>query len=198
MPKHFTYSLLVKLRHPPSPFPSLSKMKKAVSFLKQIGTVLAALLKAKTLGVKSKARLMFFDLLRNKKLLMSAISGKIQALKGQVKGGHGGEGYGKAIVMYDAAREEVPPSPGLMEPLEYVEEEDYSDLTHCLFDIDEDDSTSSVVDLVPSPRDDGLYFNIEDEIDHVADVFIRRFRREMRLQMQDSPRRYQEMFDTST
>ncbi|CAL9162827.1 unnamed protein product [Musa hybrid cultivar] len=179
MPKHFTYSLLVKLRHPPSPFPSLSKMKKAVSFLKQIGTVLAALLKAKTLGVKSKARLMFFDLLRNKKLLMSAISGKIQALKGQVKGGHGGEGYGKAIVMYDAAREEVPPSPGLMEPLEYVEEEDM------------------VVDLVPSPRDDGLDFNIEDEIDHVADVFIRRFRREMRLQMQDSPRRYQEMFDTS-
>ncbi|URD94644.1 hypothetical protein MUK42_31029 [Musa troglodytarum] len=174
-------------------------MKKAVSFLKQIGTVLAALLKAKTLGVKSKARLMFFDLLRNKKLLMSAISGKIQALKGQVKGGHGGEGYGKAMVMYDAAREEVPPSPGLMEPLEYIEEEDYPDLTHCLFDMDddeEDDSISSVVAFVTSPRDDGLDFNIEGEIDHVADVFIRRFRREMRLQMQDSPRRYQETFDT--
>ncbi|XP_074573868.1 uncharacterized protein LOC141830320 [Curcuma longa] len=133
-------------------------MKKGavVSLLKQIGTVVAAMV------LKAKPRAMLLGLLPNKKLLStSAISGRI---------------LGK--VEYD---DEIS-----------TEEDEY--LSHCLFDLDDDagggeeglsddHDACSAIDLVRSSREDGgAEFVLEDEIDHVADVFIRRVRSQMMLQ----------------
>ncbi|URE19672.1 hypothetical protein MUK42_10797 [Musa troglodytarum] len=169
--------------------------------LMQMGIVLAALLKAKTLAVKNKAgltktRLAFLGMLSKRKVLASAVSNKIHALKGHDGGGGSGqalEGYSKAMVMYNAAgEEEVFSSPAdHRESLEHVEEDEYPDCG--LDDEDEDDelmdSPCSAMDLVRSSEEDGLEFNLEGEIDRAADVFIRRFRREMRLQAQESPKK---------
>ncbi|CAL9194744.1 unnamed protein product [Musa hybrid cultivar] len=176
MPKHF--------------FSSLPKNEEGCFFPWQMSIVLAALLKAKTLAVK-KTRLMFLGMLSKRKVLASAISNKIHAPKGHDRGGGSGHalgGYSKAIVMYNAAREEVFSSPAdHRESLEYVEEDEYPDLAHTLYDLDDEliDNPCSVMDLVRGSGEDGLEFNLENEIDHVADVFIRRFRREMRLQEQE-------------
>ncbi|CAL9104161.1 unnamed protein product [Musa textilis] len=177
------------------------KMNKAVSFLRQMGIVLAALLKAKTLAVKNKAgltktRLAFLGMLSKRKVLASAVSNKIHALKGHDGGGGSGhalEGYSKAMVMYNAAgEEEVFSSPAdHRESLEYVEEDEYPDCGSDDEDEDDElmDSPCSAMDLVRSSEEDGLEFNLEGEIDRAADVFIRRFRREMRLQAQESPKK---------
>ncbi|OVA09726.1 Protein of unknown function DUF761 [Macleaya cordata] len=81
------------------------------------------------------------------------------------------------------------------------DDEKYPDLTHSLFDSDGDefdDQTGSVIDLVRNAKEeDGENFSLEDEIDHVADLFIRRFHRQMRLQKQESFKRYQEMLERS-
>lgn len=180
-------------------FSSLPKNEEGCFFPWQMSFVLAALLKAKTLAVK-KTRLMFLGMLSKRKVLVSAISNKIHALKGHDRGGAAGHalgGYSKAIVMYNVAREEVFSSPAdHRESLEYVEEDEYPDLAHTLFDLDDEDEDDelidnpcSVMDLVRGSGEDVLEFNLENEIDHVADAFIRRFRREMRLQEQESPKK---------
>ncbi|XP_008812133.2 uncharacterized protein LOC103723100 [Phoenix dactylifera] len=180
---------------------------RASTFFKQVVSILVTIVRTKSMAVKSKTsslktRLIIFGLFRNKKLLRSAISHKIHALMGQEKGSVGGQGledYSKAIVLSNAAENEVH-----TESMEYDEDDDYPDLTHSLFDLNDDgndddlvDRTSSVIDLVRNSRDDASDFNLEDEIDHVADVFIRRFHRQIKLQKQESIRRYQEMLERS-
>ena len=72
-------------------------------------------------------------------------------------------------------------------------DEKYPDLTHCLFD-SELDFDGSVIDKVKNSKEEaGQEFKLEDEIDHVADLFIKRFRRQMILQKQDSIKRHQEI-----
>ncbi|XP_015696651.1 uncharacterized protein LOC102705659 [Oryza brachyantha] len=47
-------------------------------------------------------------------------------------------------------------------------------------DDNEDDDEPSVIDIIRSSREDeGLEFNLDDEIDHAADMFIRRIRSRM-------------------
>lgn len=176
--------------------------KKPSSFLKQIFSFLTTIIKAKTMAMKSKtsaikARLLIFNLLRNKKVLMSAINHKIHAIMG--------ENYCKAIVLYNNAAKKVSTNISRMEDDELNEEDeedDYPDLRHSLFELededeDEDDElvngAGSVIDFVRNSREDGNGFCLEDEIDHVADVFIRRFHRQMRIQKQESFKRYREM-----
>ncbi|RWW14507.1 hypothetical protein BHE74_00013180 [Ensete ventricosum] len=187
---------------------------RAPSALKRIYSVVVAMVKAKSMAVKSKTsalktRLLVLGLLHNKKVLMKAINHKIHALMGQERGeggAHSADEQNKAIVLYDAAaKNEALPSPTSAEP-SYCDDDDddnYPDLRHSLFDMeDEDDeelvnTTGSVVDLVRNSREDGSEFSLEDEIDHVADVFIRRFHRQMRLQKLESFKRYQEMLQRS-
>lgn len=141
---------------------------------------------------------------------MSAISHKIHALMGQEKedgpeGAQSGEDYDKALVVYNAAKDEASPDQngtGFVEPEEGGD--DYPDLRHSLFDMeDEDDDdelgngTGSVVDLVKNSREDGADFSLEDEIDLVADVFIRRFHKQMKMQKLESFKRYREMLERS-
>ncbi|XP_042397324.1 uncharacterized protein LOC121987655 [Zingiber officinale] len=137
-------------------------MKKgAVSLLKQIGTVVAAMV------LKAKPRVTLLGLLPNKKLLMRTISGRFS---GRI--------------------------PGKVEYVDESEEDEY--LNHCLFDLeddaddgnggeegrsDDDHDACLAINLVRSSREDGgAEFILEDEIDNVADVFIRRVRSQMMLQ----------------
>ncbi|XP_020574424.1 uncharacterized protein LOC110020610 [Phalaenopsis equestris] len=194
-----------------------SRMRgKASAIMKQTFSFIATMAKVKSIIATSrssaiKARLLIFGLLRNKKLLMSAINHRIHALMRQEKGKHtqNEEDYSKAIVLYNNAAEEEALNARHMEILEQREiedeDDDYPDLRHSLFDLeDEDDDddelmngTGSVIDLVRNLREDGKEFRLEDEIDLVADVFIRRFHRQMKIQKQESFKRYREMLERS-
>ncbi|KAL5571331.1 hypothetical protein UlMin_020928 [Ulmus minor] len=82
-------------------------------------------------------------------------------------------------------------------------EEKYPDLTHTLFEEDDDDDLAvagggSVIDLVKNSKEEaGEEFRLEDEIDQVADLFIRKFHRQIRYQKQQSFKRYKEMLQRS-
>ncbi|KAJ0973501.1 hypothetical protein J5N97_021460 [Dioscorea zingiberensis] len=199
-------------------------MKKASAFIKEMFSVIAGIVKAKSMAVKSKtsamkSRLILFGLLRNKKVLMSAISHKIHALMGMEKDGETGtdsasaEDYNKALVLYNAAKNEAPPSTSNTETLEYTGGEDgdgdgddddddsYPDLRHSLFDLEDeeddglDNGTGSVIDLVRNSKEDASDFRLEDEIDNVADLFIKRFHKQMRMQKLESFKRLSQFFN---
>ncbi|OMO99256.1 hypothetical protein COLO4_13404 [Corchorus olitorius] len=193
--------------------------------------------KAKTLALKSKTkaiktRLVIFSLLQNKKLLMTSISQKLNALMGHnndhdtkleledhVSGDHGDEQQRQAaIVLYNRKNamwvpsKSAPPQTAdetaaeIQMALQAEDEEDedkYPDLTHSLFESEEmefqQNPGGSVIDIVKHSKEDkGEEFRLEDEIDRVADLFIRRFHRQMRLQKQLSLKRHQdEMLETS-
>lgn len=86
----------------------------------------------------------------------------------------------------------------------------YPDLTHSLFDSADDDDeldqlvlqgdpNASVIDLVRNSKGEGgENFSLEAEIDHVADLFIMKFHKKMRMQKLESFKRYQEMLERST
>jgi len=185
---------------------SASKMRnKTPTFLKQVFTVIVTMVKAKTMTLRNKAsamktRLLLFRLLQSKKILMSAISRKIHALMGHEISQSTKENS-KAIVVCNAEKDEAPPSLPYIEAAVSDEDDDYPDLRHSLFDEDDDDElangTDSVIDLVRNTREDGSDFNLEDEIDHVADLFIKRFHRQMKMQRLESLKRYQEMLERS-
>ncbi|KAK9103999.1 hypothetical protein Scep_020843 [Stephania cephalantha] len=87
------------------------------------------------------------------------------------------------------------------------EDDKYPDWTHSMFDEDDDDddvdgqlgcSSTSVIELVRNAKDkEGEEFRLEDEIDHVADLFIRKVHRHIRLEKQQSLKRFQEMLQRS-
>ncbi|URE46888.1 hypothetical protein MUK42_15039 [Musa troglodytarum] len=182
---------------------------RASSFLKQMCSAVVAMVKAKSMAVKSKTsalktRLLVLELLRSKKVLMKAINHNIHALMGQEKGAggpHSAEDHDKAIVLYDAAKNAALTNPTNTEPMYcYDDDDDYPDLRHSLFDLEEEEdddelgnATGSVIDLVMNSKEDGSEFRLEDEIDHAADAFIKRFHRQMRMQKLESFKRYQEM-----
>lgn len=202
----------------------INKMKsKASTFLKQMVSTIVAAIKSKSTAVRVKTsalktRLLIFGILRNKKLLMTAINHKIHAIMGQQeaaadgdKDGSGqqgtdedGGGRNKAIVLYK------PPSYSFSSELgaheaEVEDSDDY--LTHSLFaeEDDEDElvnAPGSVIDVMRDARErevgDGAEFSLEDEIDNVADVFIRRMHRQLKLQKLDSFKRFCEMLERST
>ncbi|XP_073007071.1 uncharacterized protein [Typha latifolia] len=183
---------------------------KASSFLKQVFSAIMTVVKAKSMALKSKTsamkiRLFIFELHRNKKVLMRAINHKIHAIRSH-ESEQSTEKSNKAVVVYSAERNEAQPTHLQAEPVECVED-DYPDLTHSLFndeeedDDDDDDSladtTGSVIDMVRNSKEEGSTFILEDEIDHVADVFIRRFHKQMKMQKLESFKRYKEMMERS-
>ncbi|CAD6263998.1 unnamed protein product [Miscanthus lutarioriparius] len=200
---------------------------KASTFLKlkQMVSAIVAAVKSKSTAVRVKTsalktRLLIFGILRNKKLLMTAINHKIHAIMGQQEaagdGGNNNDGGGgggrKAIVLYqppasysfssELGSHEVEP-----QEKEVEDSDDY--LTHSLFAEEEDDeedelvnAPGSVIDVMRDAREreagEGAEFSLEDEIDHVADVFIRRIHRQLKLQKLDSFKRLCEMLERST
>lgn len=196
---------------------------KASVFLKQIITLLSSMAKAKTMAIKTKAnaakaRLIMFSLLKNKKVLMDTVSHKIHNLLGHHdKASNQGDDEGdegddegdesRAIVHYNAIANEYSHAAdsSRLHTIEDEEEDDnndkYPDLRHFLFDEDEnfDDikAGGSVVDIVKNSKVDGEDFKLEDEIDQVADLFITRFHKQIRLQKVESFKRYKDMLERS-
>ncbi|MBA0620939.1 hypothetical protein Godav_006604 [Gossypium davidsonii] len=200
---------------------------KATGLLKQIIAGLTTMAKAKTMALKSKTkaiktRLVIFSLLQNRKFLMSSFSEKLNALMGhnaknskELEDDDCGDQQSQAIVLYNSNNAMWLPSTAETKYDDQEEEEEYGDgdeaeaeagekypdLTHSLFESGEmelGDPGSSVIDIVKNSKTDkGEEFRLEDEIDRVADLFIKRFHRQMRLQKQLSLKRRQEMMETS-
>ncbi|CAL5017402.1 unnamed protein product [Urochloa decumbens] len=193
--------------------------------LKQMVSAIVAAVKAKSTAVRVKTsalktRLLIFGILRNKKLLMAAINTKIHAIMGQHQeqqdpdqaaaiAGDADEDK-KAIVLY------TPPSYNFSSELgaheveaaaqeeEEQEESDDEYLSHTLFAEEEEEdelvsAPGSVIDVMRGAREreggEGAEFSLEDEIDQVADVFIRRIHRQLKLQKLDSFKRLCEMLE---
>ncbi|CAK7348169.1 unnamed protein product [Dovyalis caffra] len=204
--------------------PSITMKNKASGILKRIMSVLTSMAKAKTLALKSKTnalrtRLIVFSLLRNKKIMMSSITQKLHALMGQHDKDQEAESeyldQSKDLVLHNHNSLSSLPNSTHTELMENVAEDDrdniigydceearddderYPDLTHSLFeseDLEFEDAGGSVIDMVKNSKQEGEMFSLEDEIDHVADLFIKKFHRQMMLQKQLSmKRRYHDM-----
>lgn len=201
-------------------------MKSRVSrIVKQIIAALGSIAKAKGMALKSKTtalktRIVIFSLLRDKKIMMSSVSHKLQALMGhhdhQKKHSDHGEqqlvdddddgDQSNSLVVY-SIKANPTNGQGHVGYLEYEDEDEnkYPDLTHSLFELEdteieeEEDPRASVIDIVKNSKEEaGEEFKLEDEIDHVADLFIKRFHRQMLFQKQQSLKRYRDMLLTST
>ncbi|OAY52608.1 hypothetical protein MANES_04G096800v8 [Manihot esculenta] len=184
-------------------------LKRVTLVLASMAKAKTLALKTKTHALKT--RLMIFSLLRDKKILMSSIPHKLHSIMGHHKHDkdeeHGGDDNNnagdrsKAIVLHNQSFMSLP-SPTQIELLQYSDPDDkldniygyeeddaekFPDLTHSLFeykDMEFEDPGGSVIELVKNSKKEGEEFRLEDEIDHVADLFIKRFHRQMRMQMQ--------------
>ncbi|KNA03965.1 hypothetical protein SOVF_204150 [Spinacia oleracea] len=173
-----------------------------------------------------RVRLLVFSLMKGKKLSLGTLSTKIQALLDRKRNDKimaeeeislddiddEDDDQNKAIILYNTnmasessttTDHELAPSEKrelLLEYYgrdEYYDDDKYPDLTHSLFD-EEDEHEGSIIDMVKNSKEnEGQDFKLEDEIDHVADLFIKRFRRQMLLQKWDSFKRIQEMLGRS-
>ncbi|KAJ1388825.1 hypothetical protein SESBI_38809 [Sesbania bispinosa] len=192
---------------------------RAYGILKQV----IAGLNSKTLALKSKtnaikARLIIFSLLMNKRYVMSSISDKFQSFLGHHSHyptkeecllGDGSSDNNKFSNHNDAHSYEAVSNPS--EKTQVVLEEKYQSGCDCesyyMYDGEEDDGDGkfdsaedldliggSVIDLVKNSKEEaGKEFEMEDEIDHMAELFIKKFRRQILLQKQDSlKKRYHE------
>ncbi|KAK3412908.1 hypothetical protein EUGRSUZ_I01568 [Eucalyptus grandis] len=172
---------------------------KGSGFLQHILGFLASVTKAKALALKSKtnalkARLLLLSLLRNRPLVVDSISHKLRNLLGpRQPGGSRGDGDGDgdgAVVVY---------ADGMARELARGEEEDkYPDLAQSLSELEDlEDRGGSVIDQVKNSKQEGEDFVLENEIDRVADLFIRRFYRQIMMQKQLSLKRFNEALDRS-
>ncbi|GJN21128.1 hypothetical protein PR202_gb08578 [Eleusine coracana subsp. coracana] len=214
-------------------------MKKASKYLKQLFSTIVAVVKARSMAVGTKAgslrtRLLVLSIMRNKKLLLSAIQNKIHAIINAVasrshhgSGGvdddrdgagehaHGGDGYQhllascrkkaavlqnlpsfvvdqetRAVVLLSSlpsfALEREGSGSFARSPLAGGEE--------AAGDNDNDNGEKSQL-VVDNAAEGGAEFRLEDEIDRVADVFIRRFHDQMKLQKLESFKRFCEMLE---
>ncbi|KAK8659587.1 hypothetical protein V6N13_029786 [Hibiscus sabdariffa] len=184
----------------------------ASGLLKQIMAGLTTMAKAKTMAIKTKTkaiktRLVIFSLLQNRKLLMSSFSDKLNALMGRhnhkidkelvedhvsASASASGDQQTQSIVLYNSSCSNamwVPTTPQTKydDGAETMEEK-YPDLRHSLFESEEMELMepgASVIDMVKNSKEEkGEEFRLEDEIDRVADLFIKRFYRQMRMQKQ--------------
>ncbi|CAF1715768.1 unnamed protein product [Brassica oleracea var. botrytis] len=174
-------------------------MKKAAALMKQIVAFLSSVAKAKSIAVKNKTRLTVLSLVRHKKLGFRSISNKIHNLLGHSDQDQDRD-ESKAVILYKSGASTV----AHHESYDVLEEESdkYPDLRHTLFEGEEDFGEleeGSVIDMVKnSKEEEGESFKLEDEIDHVADLFISRFHKQMKLQKLLSFKRYQEMLARGT
>ncbi|PIN12144.1 hypothetical protein CDL12_15251 [Handroanthus impetiginosus] len=195
---------------------------KGAKLVKQIISMISCVSRAKCMAIRSKtdamkARLMVTTLTvlsKKKKFSISAISGKInEAIDGIFN--HGGKDTdfseeevvtNNAIVLYN--KNSGAATATATKISDDVDEDDkYPDLRHSLFDeeeeqeladlLDDPNSSMSAIDIVKNSKENAENFNLEDEIDQVADLFITKFHKRMRLQKLLSFKRYQQMMERS-
>lgn len=201
-------------------------LKRVMSVLASMAKAKTLALKSKTNALRT--RLIIFSLLGNKKIMMSSITEKLHSLMGQHERDQEEAleleclDQNKALEFHNHFNSMSPllVNPTHTELMENIvaedgqdniigygfeeagdDEEKYPDLTHSLFDsegVEFEDSVVSVIDMVKNSKQEGETFSLEDEIDHVADLFIKRFHHQMRLQKQQSMKRYQEMLQGAT
>ncbi|KAK6139090.1 hypothetical protein DH2020_027170 [Rehmannia glutinosa] len=191
---------------------------KGARLVKQIISVVSCVTKSKCMAIRNKtdamkARIMITALtvLSKKK----SISAKINDAMDHVirlnnkDGSNNSDEQSKAIVLYNNNKA-AGSSSGCWEA-EYDDDDDdddkYPDLTHSLFDeedkeiadlLDDPNASISAIDIVKNSKDEnGESFNLENEIDEVADLFITKFHKRMRLQKLLSFKRYQQMMERS-
>jgi hypothetical protein len=196
-------------------------LKRIISTLSSMAKAKSLSLKSKTRAIKT--RLIIFSLLNKKKFLMSSLSHSIRQKKSSISHklhtllGHqyhdkhsDDENQSKAIALFDgniinAMIHESLPRQTRTELLEEKEhgcgdeaddEEDdvkYPDLTHSL--VEDPGLGGSVTDLVKTSKEGaaGEEFSLEDDIDRVADLFIKRFHSQMLMQKQLSLERCHDM-----
>ncbi|KAL4352764.1 hypothetical protein GQ457_06G042780 [Hibiscus cannabinus] len=173
------------------------KNKPSVLLKQMLSSVLAnSIAKAKSMAAKgklnaAKARLIISTLLKSKKaVFLGSISTNIHGLLGDEQ------------EQDDQSKAVVPYSFDFASNYGDVDDEDkYPDLTHSLFDEESELEAAtrggSIVEMVRNSKEEGEDFHLEDEIDHVADLFITRFYKQMRLQKLLSFKRHQEMMERS-
>ncbi|XP_061370285.1 uncharacterized protein LOC133313003 [Gastrolobium bilobum] len=191
-------------------------VKQIIAALSSMAKSKTMALKSKTNAIK--ARLIIFSLMKNKKFLMNSITEKFHSFLGHHSESNEdcilehGRDNSRAIVVYNnnAHSYEALPNPNETQVMEKIDQDEYEscyynygggyddddkypDLTHTLFDSEDLDLGASVIDLVKNSKEEaGQEFKLEDEIDHVADLFIKKFRRQMILQKQESLKRKRE------
>ncbi|XP_031737862.1 uncharacterized protein LOC116402536 [Cucumis sativus] len=190
---------------------------KASILLKKITSVLSAIAKAKSMAINTKfsatkARLLMLSMVKSKKILLDSLSHKIHNILGH-DNNHDDDvdDHSKAIILYDATNAHASQyqASGSVAMAAEVEEEDdkYPDLTHSMFneedDYDMDDAKlkaagGSIIDMMRNSKEEGEEFKLEEEIDEAADLFIKRFRKQIRMQKLESFKRLQEMLARGT
>jgi Cotton fibre expressed protein len=191
----------------------------ASKFFKNLFSVVATLVKNKSIAVKTKTaglktRLLLLGLVNNKKVLMTTISNKMHVLLSHEKDQQSSSTRTHTAASFKAYEGAMVPRRALTDKVgthDYFKDMDfglfeegddeYPDLTHSLFNLDEEDNegsdlelaSGSVTDMVKSSRTDPSSFNLEDNIDLVADVFIRKVLKQRRLEKQDSFDKSQEI-----
>lgn len=153
------------------------------------------------------------SMVKSKKILLDSLSHKIHTILGHddIRDDDDADNHSKAIVLYDAANAHSSQyqASGSVAMAAEVEEEDdkYPDLTHSMFneedDYDMDDAKlqaagGSIIDMMRNSKEEGEEFKLEEEIDEAADLFIKRFRKQIRLQKLESFKRLQEMLARGT
>lgn len=191
------------------------KIEEAPSVVKQEWSVLSGLLKSKSSSVKGKAAHVMkskvavlghiknkkiFGLIKSKKIF-GAISGKMNSLFGhEEKQRQYSSDNNMALMAYHASQ---PDDERFCEVLQQCEP-GLECLVNALLesDLPTDNPRNSVSVIVEGQRmstcSEGQRMStcsVEDEIDILAEDFIRRFRSQMVLQQQNSFQRYQEMLD---
>ncbi|KAM3760999.1 hypothetical protein ACB098_01G234500 [Castanea mollissima] len=198
-------------------------LKQIIATLSSMAKAKTLALKNKTRAIKT--RLIIFSLLKNKKIFMSSLSHSIHQKKSYISHklnallSHHHHHHDKnsndfeddlvdqdnAIVQYkdnlDAMAHKYLPDPTHTEEADVQKNDKCLNLTHSLFDskdLDFEDPGGSVIDLVKNSKEEaGEEFMLENEIDRVADLFIKRFHKQMMMQKQLSLKRHQERLEKS-
>lgn len=174
------------------------KIGVAPSVVKQVWSVLSGVLKSKSDALKGKAahtmkaKVAVLGLIKNKKIF-GAISHKMNSLFGHEECQSHSSNNMALTVYHASAANEMP-----CEVLQHSEQElDY--LSHALFDSETpaENPANSVCVAEGRRSTCSEMGQLENEIDILADAFIRRFRNQMYLQKQDSFERYREMLNRS-
>ncbi|OEL34027.1 hypothetical protein BAE44_0004955 [Dichanthelium oligosanthes] len=216
-------------------------MKKATRYLKQLFSAIVAAVKSTAVGTKAsslRTRLIVLGIMRNKKLLLSAIQSKIHAImngaSGSGQGSHGNAGAthgggagtertgGEHLFLASGSGRKAAVLQSL--PSFVVEQESRAVVLSSLpsfalerggsgglprsplasgEEVEYTDGNGEKLAIAAAPGSamevacgaaEGE-FRLEDEIDRVADVFIRRFHDQMKLQKLESFKRFCEMLE---
>lgn len=176
-------------------------MKTKVSLvLKHVLSLLSSIAKSKSASIKNKtsaakSRILMFSFMQQK-LISNKIHNLLNHKNTDTDDDDDDEDQSKAIVLYNNKAASVVMSGECADSTSYVMEK--NDSNNGIWDfLDEAaDPDKSVIDLVKDSKEGAPEdFKLEDEIDEVADLFIKRFHKQIRLQKLESFKRFQDMLE---